>query len=143
MSSAGTPRRSTPPFLLTIIALGALALAQFALSRQSTQTAPDKPQNIPIPRPSGMATGGIQDRKSTRLNSSHVSISYAVFCLKKKNTEERHRIGKSSSQLRVTRRLHTDSLADYVSENDFVDVLAVNFRALHRFDKSKRTQFDG
>src|SRR5699024_11374329 len=27
-----------------------------------------------------------KDRKSTRLNSSHVSISYAVFCLKKKNT---------------------------------------------------------
>src|SRR5439155_18591136 len=29
--------------------------------------------------------GAIQDRKSTRLNSSHVAISYAVFCLKKKN----------------------------------------------------------
>src|SRR5699024_12390902 len=29
-----------------------------------------------------------QDRKSTRLNSSHVSISYAVFCLKKKNIEK-------------------------------------------------------
>src|SRR5437870_7753741 len=29
------------------------------------------------------------DRKSTRLNSSHVAISYAVFCLKKKNAEER------------------------------------------------------
>src|SRR5437868_11381424 len=28
--------------------------------------------------------GGRVDRKSTRLNSSHVSISYAVFCLKKK-----------------------------------------------------------
>src|SRR5690606_41064245 len=28
--------------------------------------------------------GGRQDRKSTRLNSSHVKISYAVFCLKKK-----------------------------------------------------------
>src|SRR5690606_40425967 len=27
---------------------------------------------------------GLQDRKSTRLNSSHVKISYAVFCLKKK-----------------------------------------------------------
>src|SRR5690625_6189148 len=27
---------------------------------------------------------GYQDRKSTRLNSSHVAISYAVFCLKKK-----------------------------------------------------------
>src|SRR5690606_40207686 len=28
------------------------------------------------------------DRKSTRLNSSHVKISYAVFCLKKKNTNK-------------------------------------------------------
>src|SRR6266511_4820430 len=28
----------------------------------------------------------VRDRKSTRLNSSHVKISYAVFCLKKKNT---------------------------------------------------------
>src|SRR5437870_8018531 len=32
--------------------------------------------------PVGVAGG---DRKSTRLNSSHVAISYAVFCLKKKN----------------------------------------------------------
>src|SRR5207249_10121020 len=31
------------------------------------------------------ASGPGPDRKSTRLNSSHVSISYAVFCLKKKN----------------------------------------------------------
>src|SRR5699024_12442226 len=30
------------------------------------------------------ARGLVEDRKSTRLNSSHVSISYAVFCLKKK-----------------------------------------------------------
>src|SRR5438874_9161682 len=29
---------------------------------------------------------GERDRKSTRLNSSHVEISYAVFCLKKKKT---------------------------------------------------------
>src|SRR5690606_41787486 len=29
-----------------------------------------------------------QDRKSTRLNSSHVKISYAVFCLKKKNKKK-------------------------------------------------------
>src|SRR2546430_13198119 len=32
----------------------------------------------------------IQDRKSTRLNSSHSQISYAVFCLKKKKTNNRH-----------------------------------------------------
>src|SRR5437870_11450137 len=32
----------------------------------------------------------VRDRKSTRLNSSHVAISYAVFCLKKKETIEVH-----------------------------------------------------
>src|SRR5690349_23962350 len=31
-----------------------------------------------------------KDRKSTRLNSSHVESSYAVFCLKKKKTDGRH-----------------------------------------------------
>src|SRR2546430_12353389 len=31
-----------------------------------------------------------QDRKSTRLNSSHSQISYAVFCLKKKKTTHKH-----------------------------------------------------
>src|SRR5690554_7794645 len=31
---------------------------------------------------------GAKDRKSTRLNSSHVRISYAVFCLKKKNKKK-------------------------------------------------------
>src|SRR3989442_10485876 len=32
----------------------------------------------------------IVDRKSTRLNSSHVRISYAVFCLKKKKKQNQH-----------------------------------------------------
>src|SRR5437660_4327635 len=35
-------------------------------------------------RKSGLGLIRVQDRKSTRLNSSHVAISYAVFCLKKK-----------------------------------------------------------
>src|SRR5256885_13052070 len=35
-------------------------------------------------RPQGPAPGAVADRKSTRLNSSHLVISYAVFCLKKK-----------------------------------------------------------
>src|SRR5690606_42104932 len=35
-------------------------------------------------RAEGYAVGVTVDRKSTRLNSSHVKISYAVFCLKKK-----------------------------------------------------------
>src|SRR5690606_39440933 len=37
-------------------------------------------------RPEGNQNFEIPDRKSTRLNSSHVKISYAVFCLKKKKT---------------------------------------------------------
>src|SRR5438876_4508686 len=39
------------------------------------------------------------DRKSTRLNSSHPSISYAVFCLKKKKTETNSHITRSFKQL--------------------------------------------
>src|SRR4051794_41482223 len=35
--------------------------------------------------------GGVVDRKSTRLNSSHPSISYAVFCLKKKKKKKKER----------------------------------------------------
>src|SRR5690625_7130062 len=35
----------------------------------------------------------VEDRKSTRLNSSHVAISYAVFCLKKKKKERRENDG--------------------------------------------------
>src|SRR5437868_11024003 len=35
-----------------------------------------------------VAAERIRDRKSTRLNSSHVSISYAVFCLKKKKKKQ-------------------------------------------------------
>src|SRR3712207_7961040 len=37
--------------------------------------------------------GAAQDRKSTRLNSSHANISYAVFCLKKKT----YKIGRAPS----------------------------------------------
>src|SRR3712207_8198910 len=36
------------------------------------------------------ALAAAQDRKSTRLNSSHANISYAVFCLKKKQTRQAH-----------------------------------------------------
>src|SRR5947209_16770786 len=36
-----------------------------------------------------------RDRKSTRLNSSHANISYAVFCLKKKKTKERQKTSPS------------------------------------------------
>src|SRR5207249_11695096 len=41
-------------------------------------------QGFRVLRPERHRKGPLGDRKSTRLNSSHVSISYAVFCLKKK-----------------------------------------------------------
>src|SRR5438067_8313998 len=41
-----------------------------------------------------------QDRKSTRLNSSHVSISYAVFCLKKKSDLQHLRTTVSSRRFK-------------------------------------------
>src|SRR5690625_6411187 len=45
---------------------------------------------------------GAEDRKSTRLNSSHVATSYAVLCLKKKSTKNiRHQCQFCSSEQRV------------------------------------------
>src|SRR5690348_18001406 len=48
-------------------------------------------RSVPVPL-LGARQGNRKDRKSTRLNSSHPSISYAVFCLKKKKkkTIEQH-----------------------------------------------------
>src|SRR5947209_8976302 len=40
----------------------------------------------------GSQVGGSVDRKSTRLNSSHANISYAVFCLKKKKKKKHSKI---------------------------------------------------
>src|SRR5689334_24104878 len=41
------------------------------------------------------------DRKSTRLNSSHSSISYAVFCLKKKKNKYKHTIQRHITKSRT------------------------------------------
>src|SRR5262245_64681516 len=48
----------------------------------------------------------LQDRKSTRLNSSHLGISYAVFCLKKKNTKQRNHIGAHQTPYMKNRPEH-------------------------------------
>src|SRR6266480_6367082 len=44
------------------------------------------------PCPGRRPAGPVRDRKSTRLNSSHMSISYAVFCLKKKKKKSKLQI---------------------------------------------------
>src|SRR2546422_7051904 len=48
----------------------------------------------------------VQDRKSTRLNSSHGYISYAVFCLKKKNTDGSAASSHLGRQALAPRPLH-------------------------------------
>src|SRR5690625_8025895 len=60
----------------------------FRSPRSAGRFAPEcSPQQKPARRtPTALPPHPQQDRKSTRLNSSHVAISYAVFCLKKKTT---------------------------------------------------------
>src|SRR2546430_13668432 len=64
---------------------------------------PGSPRRGPWWRP---GSGCHQDRKSTRLNSSHSQISYAVFCLKKKTTQfdDSQHIDYSICLLSSTRR---------------------------------------
>src|SRR3712207_7238684 len=46
-------------------------------------------------------SGDLEDRKSTRLNSSHANISYAVFCLKKKKQTIQHSLPNSLNSLKT------------------------------------------
>src|SRR5438477_1447507 len=47
-------------------------------------------------------TDNKEDRKSTRLNSSHMSISYAVFCLKKKKKTKKNKKNENIKYTRTT-----------------------------------------
>src|SRR2546421_498913 len=71
-------------------------------------------------RDGGVAVeGGLleRDRKSTRLNSSHDQISYAVFCLKKKNNRYTRSTVRPSSAA-VTRPAEKEDHAAYVTTDD-------------------------
>src|SRR5438477_3366442 len=62
-------------------------------ARSARRRAPPAPATVPRPRRAPR-----RDRKSTRLNSSHMSISYAVFCLKKKTDDIRDADGVSQTK---------------------------------------------
>src|SRR5690606_41419967 len=66
------------------------AAAQAKREQSALVAVPRAPRVPPGPRPTRSAAPAVAaaDRKSTRLNSSHVKISYAVFCLKKKNNTD-------------------------------------------------------
>src|SRR2546430_5795243 len=71
---------------LTALSLG-LGLQHFPSDETEHERADDEQDDDRAPRDQAVAVdrgGRDQDRKSTRLNSSHSQISYAVFCLKKK-----------------------------------------------------------
>src|SRR2546427_9290398 len=68
---------------------GQQGLAQQPRQRSLRQSRPEGR----LPRSRGLQTqGDRRDRKSTRLNSSHSQISYAVFCLKKKKKNSKDTI---------------------------------------------------
>src|SRR5438132_9614275 len=52
----------------------------------------------------GQYSGQVGDRKSTRLNSSHTVISYAVFCLKKKKKKKKKKTNKKITSHITTAR---------------------------------------
>src|SRR5688572_32351311 len=86
----------TTLFRSVVVALPEAEMTQMAI-RALKKMATDVPivarvhRGIDIPRVRDAgADAVIQDRKSTRLNSSHSQISYAVFCLKKKKRRSGH-----------------------------------------------------
>src|SRR5690349_22909471 len=85
---------------------------------RSSRRRPDHPQPV---HPAGAAVrvrplrpavhaqrlADAADRKSTRLNSSHVEISYAVFCLKKKKKKKKKNNRMTTNWTAITRSVET------------------------------------
>src|SRR2546426_7767641 len=79
------PRSTLFPYTTLFRSRVASGHARRAAPRGRRRDAPDEDVTAPAPRrPSQPSAFRFRDRKSTRLNSSHLVISYAVFCLKKK-----------------------------------------------------------
>src|SRR5690606_38057437 len=70
-----------------VLVEGVLAYFAFGLVERHLVGAGEV-MNVALAAADGAVAGHALDRKSTRLNSSHVKISYAVFCLKKKKINE-------------------------------------------------------
>src|SRR5436309_9981950 len=86
LMSRRPPRSTLFPYTTLFRSLAAVVVGHREAHRKDAVVARREREGCPCPLRHGVA-GGIGDRKSTRLNSSHVKISYAVFCLKKKKTD--------------------------------------------------------
>src|ERR1039457_2269744 len=73
------------------------------------------------------------DRKSTRLNSSHLVISYAVFCLKKKNTHSHRTFPARFHALRTTRHTPNSRRQGHVCVTAHAARRWVNLRPANAF----------
>src|SRR5438067_4897718 len=85
------PRSTLFPYTTLFRSRGPIIVANIYVRIAVAIDVPKCHGQTPIQRRVGLGFDrDISDRKSTRLNSSHVSISYAVFCLKKKNQNILH-----------------------------------------------------
>src|SRR5437764_10782582 len=75
-------------FLITLLPPISTLFPYTTLFRSSFDSEPPRPQCYKRPTTHNSLKQRYADRKSTRLNSSHRCISYAVFCLKKKKNNE-------------------------------------------------------
>src|SRR5690349_22743034 len=88
-------------------------VASDRISAQAEIVLADPRNDIALHRAAAASSRSTRDRKSTRLNSSHVEISYAVFCLKKKKKKKTskqreespvHEPGPSAARVTTYRR---------------------------------------
>src|SRR2546427_5150262 len=85
------PRSTLFPYTTlfrSVRARSALAVEQIGTLRVFTSTLLEQMLESPALVQERRGEDAERDRKSTRLNSSHSQISYAVFCLKKKKTQQ-------------------------------------------------------
>src|ERR1039458_10494504 len=74
--------------IITFTLLASAATRFFGAFSPTTMVVSADNSSLTIFAVGGVRASESRDRKSTRLNSSHLGISYAVFCLKKKKTQE-------------------------------------------------------
>src|SRR2546427_2419505 len=90
------PRSTLFPYTTLFRSLAGVGVGQgVARARRAGDISPGRPvaRGLPLVRHRPDAVGvGHRDRKSTRLNSSHSQISYAVFCLKKKKKKRKESV---------------------------------------------------
>src|SRR5438034_5107317 len=91
-----------PPEIYTLSLHDALPICWFCRARSARRARVMRSRRPPSCRKAfsnWRSCWSSRDRKSTRLNSSHTVISYAVFCLKKKKTEERTLMHREYAEL--------------------------------------------